>query len=99
MYWISRAAQPIVDRHRDNPGLDRGLPDLEHLVAVVEHDGDLVAAGEAERAQRVRELIDALVPPTPGVADVAEDDGRAVGTLLRVGAGTDLHGRILRRGP
>jgi hypothetical protein len=89
------ATQPVVERHHHRADLDRGAGDLEELMTVVQHDRELVAAPEAEPAERVRELIDAAVPLGPRVAHVVEDDGGAVGEILGVGGCSDLHEPIL----
>ena len=85
------AREAIVERDGHESRLHGRLPDLEDLVAVVEHDGDLVAASESERAERMRELIDAAVPRGPAEARVAEDDRGRVRSVSGVGAGADVH--------
>ena len=77
--------QPVVDRHVVQAGLQRGEVDVHRVRAVRQHRRDRVAPLQAERAQRVHDLVGAGQHVAGGVLGaVGVDDREVAGIFLRV---------------
>jgi hypothetical protein len=91
----------IVDLGRGQPRADGGVDqaralgtpaDLEEARIVLEEDRDVIAGGQAERAEKLRDAVGLLVELAVGhrLAAARHDVGRLVGVLLGVDVGVHV---------